>query len=394
MNFFRILRISCIIPVTLLFFARAECAEKNNRQTPVVKVVNNTAGCVVNISTEKILLLRQNPYWGVYGNDLDTLFNQFYAFHGMAPALKLKSVGSGVIVNKSGLVATNAHVVNMASNVYVILNDGTQVKGEVVYENKKDDLAFIKIVPPKPLSEAVLGQTKDLMLGETVVAIGNPLGLENTVTSGIISGKNRKFYSAQGDLLMGDMLQVDAPINPGNSGGPLFNLDSQLIGINVAVVQYSQSIGFAIPVEKLKAAMEEYRLQPKQPAAAAPAPASAQSQQVLTPPAGLFQNNPVAGIFPFEANAEMQETASGYAIKFNIANIDKNKIKIEVNRSLIKLSGEYSSATQEKSQSGLFNSQSFGSFIRTVPLPADADPESVKTDIQGDTLIINLSRKK
>jgi len=388
MSLRRVLEPFCIIPAILVMFSCAECAESVNRQTPVVKVVNNAAACVVNISTEKILLLRQNPYWGVYGSDMDTLFNQFYAPHGMARALKLKSVGSGVIVDKSGLIATNAHVVNMASNIYVILNDGTQAKGEVAYEDKKNDLAFVKIVPPKPLSEAVLGQTKDLMLGETVVAIGNPLGLENTVTSGIVSGKNRKFYSSQGELLMGDMLQVDAPINPGNSGGPLFNLDSQLIGINVTVVEYSQSIGFAIPVEKLKAAMEEYRRQPVKPAA--------QKQQVAPVPAGIgaMNNQAAPGIFPYEANVDMQETAGGYVIKFNIANLDKNKIKIEVNRSLIKLSGEYSSAKEEKSPSGMFNSQSFGSFIRTVPLPADADPESVKTDIQDNTLVISLSKKQ
>jgi len=87
----------------------------------------------------------------------------------MASAMKLRSVGSGVIIDKSGLIVTNAHVVNMASTIYVILNEGTQVKGEVVYENRNDDLAFIKIVAPKPLVEAELGQTKDLMLGETVV---------------------------------------------------------------------------------------------------------------------------------------------------------------------------------------------------------------------------------
>lgn len=201
--------------IVMSLTSAVNAAEIDNRQTPVVKVVKDTAESVVNISTEHIIFLRQNPYWGVYGNDFDILFNQFSTFHGMAPALKLKSVGSGVIVDKAGLIVTNAHVVNMASSIFIVLNDGKQAKGEVVYENKNDDLAFIKIVPPKPLIEAELGQTKDLMLGETVVAIGNPLGLENTVTSGIVSGKNRKFHSSQGEFVMGDMLQIDAPINPG-----------------------------------------------------------------------------------------------------------------------------------------------------------------------------------
>lgn len=325
-------------------------AEIDNRQTPVVKVVKDTAESVVNISTEHIIFLRQNPYWGVYGNDFDILFNQFSTFHGMAPALKLKSVGSGVIVDKAGLIVTNAHVVNMASSIFIVLNDGKQAKGEVVYENKNDDLAFIKIVPPKPLIEAELGQTKDLMLGETVVAIGNPLGLENTVTSGIVSGKNRKFHSSQGEFVMGDMLQIDAPINPGNSGGALFNLNGKLIGINVAVVQYSQSIGFAIPVERLQKAIEEYK----------------RNQ-------GLSANLNKAG------------TRKEYILKFDIAGLDKDKVKVEINSNLITLSGDYSDSQ---------GSQIFGSFVRTVSLPIDADPKVVKTEIKDDTLIIHIAKKK
>ena len=342
-------KIYLIIFLILTLFSAVYAAETDNRLTPIVKVVKDTAESVVNISTEHIVYLRQNPYWGVYGNDLDVLFNQFSTFHGMAPALKLKSVGSGVIVDKSGLIVTNAHVVNMASGIFVILNDGKQVQGELVYENKDDDLAFVKISPPKPLSQAVLGQTNDLMLGETVVAIGNPLGLENTVTSGILSGKNRKFHSAQGDFVMGDMLQIDAPINPGNSGGALFNLNSQLIGINVAVVEYSHSIGFAIPVEKLKKSMEEYKRNPSVP-----------------------------------ANLNKPGVEKGYVLRFDIAGLDKDKVKVEISNNLITLSGEYQNFQ---------GAQAFGSFVKTIPLPQDADPQAVKTEIKDDTLIIHIARK-
>jgi serine protease Do len=167
-------------------------AETYIRETPIVKLVKDRAASVVNISTERILLLRQNPFWGAYGSDFDRFFDQYFAPYGITSAMKLKSVGSGVILDKTGLIVTNAHVVNMASMIFGVLNDGTQIKGDVVYQNRNDDLAFIKITPPKPLVEAELGQTKDLMLGETVIAIGNPLGLENTVTSGIVSGKDRK----------------------------------------------------------------------------------------------------------------------------------------------------------------------------------------------------------
>lgn len=384
------MRLSGLLRKTFLVFALASListevnsAEIDARLTPVVKVVKDAAGSVVNISTEKIILLRQDPYWGVYGNEFDIFFNQFSTFHGLAQALKLKSVGSGVIVDKSGLIVTNAHVVNMASSIFVILNDGKQVQGEVVYENRYDDLAFIKITPPKPLIEALLGQTKDLMPGETVVAIGNPLGLENTVTSGIVSGKNRKFYSSQGDFVMGDMLQVDAPINPGNSGGALFNLNGKLIGINVAVVESSQSIGFAIPVEKLKQSLEEYKRNENLPV---------KKQDSLNPKTG--QNSSTGSPVFYEANLNMEETATEYILKLDISGLDKNKVKAHISANLITLTGEYSSRVEEKSPGSFQGSRISGSFVKTVPLPADADPAGAKTEIKEDTLIIHIAKKK
>lgn len=351
--------------LTLFAFTSANSSGVSSRETPIVKVVKDTAASVVNISTEHIVLLRQSPHWGIYGNDFDLFFNQFSASQGMASALKLKSVGSGVIIDESGLIVTNAHVVNMASNIFVILNNGAQVKGEVVFENRDDDLAFIKITPPEPLLKAVLGQTKDLMLGETVVAIGNPLGLENTVTSGILSGKNRRFHSPQGEFIIGDMLQIDAPINPGNSGGALFNLNGELIGINVAVVQYSQSIGFSVPVERLKMAIQDYK-----------------NNKGLTEKAGK-QN----GVF------DIEEAGNEYILKLKVADLDQNKVKVEVKNGLIVLSGEYSSRREGKTPGSYQSSLAFGSFVKTVPLPQDADPGSIKTEVKGDTLVIRILKK-
>ncbi|MFA6129985.1 MAG: trypsin-like peptidase domain-containing protein [Candidatus Omnitrophota bacterium] len=374
-----------VFAVISLTTAAAHSAEIDVRMTPVVQVVKDTADSVVNISTEKIILLQQDPYWGVYGNDFDVLYNQFSTFHGMAPALKLKSVGSGVIVDKSGLIVTNAHVVNMASSIFVILNDGKQVQGELVYENRYDDLAFIKITPPKPLVEASLGQTKDLMLGETVVAIGNPLGLENTVTSGIVSGKNRKFYSSQGDYVMGDMLQVDAPINPGNSGGALFNLNAKLIGINVAVVEYSQSIGFAIPVEKLKQSLKEYKRNEG-------LPVNLRKQNSVNFRVG--QNNVVDSRILYDAKLNVDETANEYTLKLDISGLDKNKVKAHISGNLITLTGEYSSSVEEKSPGSFQGRQTSGSFVKVIPLPADADPNGIKTEIKDDAFIIHIAKKK
>jgi len=374
-----------VFAVISLTTASVHSAEIDARMTPVVQVVKNTAESVVNISTEKIILLQQDPYWGMYGNDFDTLYNQFSAFHGMAPALKLKSVGSGVIIDKSGLIVTNAHVVNMASSIFVILNDGKQIQGELVYEDRYDDLAFIKITPPKPLLEASLGQTKDLMLGETVVAIGNPLGLENTVTSGIVSGKNRKFYSSQGDYVMGDMLQVDAPINPGNSGGALFNLNAKLIGINVAVVEYSQSIGFAIPVEKLKQSLEEYKRNEA-------LPVNLRNQNSVNFRAG--QNNAVDSRILYDAKLNVDEAANEYTLKLDISGLDKNKVKAHISGNLITLTGEYSGRVEEKSPDSFQGRQTSGSFVKAIPLPADADPDGVKTEIKDDMFIIHIAKKK
>lgn len=211
----RILIIVCLIT---LVNNVCYCASKSPRETPVVKVIRENAAAVLNISTERIIYLRERPLWGYYDNAFDMFFDRFI---GRTYAMKYKSVGSGVVVDKDGLIVTNAHVVNMASNIIVILNDGTEMVGQVVYLNAEDDLAIVKISPPKSIKEVRLGKAKDIMVGETVIAIGNPMGLENSVTVGVLSGKNRKFYTPGGEGIFDGLLQTDAPINPGNSGGAL-----------------------------------------------------------------------------------------------------------------------------------------------------------------------------
>lgn len=364
--------------VIFLSLAPGSAAEDNLRVTPVVKVVQNTAASVVNISTENVVLLRQDPFWGGYGTDLDAIFEQFYGRHSsVVSAYKLKSVGSGIIVDKSGLIATNAHVVNRASSIFIILNDGTQAEGKLAYENKKDDIALVKITPPKPLTEVRLGQTKDLMLGETVVAIGNPLGLENSVSAGVISGKNRKLYTQRGELICDGLLQIDAPINSGNSGGALFNLNSELIGINVALVEYSQNIGFTVPVEKLRESLTAYKSNK-----GAPAPSSR---------AGIAA--PLRNEIVYNAGSGLQETGNEYIVKIEAAGLDKGKVKVQINPNSITVSGECSSQNEEKDPDGSYSARSFSSFIRTIPVPPDADLKGVKTDIQADTLIIHIPKK-
>lgn len=231
-------------------------ADSDIRQTPVVRVVNEKSSSVVNISTERVVLLRYNPYWGHYGSIFDDFFKQYAG--PTIGAMRLKGVGSGVVVSKDGLIVTNAHVINMTNKVYVILNDGTQYEAETVAIDQKSDLALIKIPAKQELKPVEIAD--DIIIGETVVAIGNPFGLENSVSAGIISGTKRKFVSGSNNqIIFDDLIQTDASINPGNSGGALLNLKGELVGINLAVIQNAQSVGFAISADRIKELTAKYR---------------------------------------------------------------------------------------------------------------------------------------
>ena len=244
-----------IITAMLVFAVSAFCYAESPRETPVVKVVKEWAPSVVNISTERLVMLGAHPYWGSYGSQMDQLFDQYSK--SVVPMMKLKGVGSGVIVSKEGLVVTNAHVVNMANKVYVILNDGTTCEAKVAGISQEDDIAVLEIKPPKELKPVHFAD--DVIIGETVVSIGNPFGLENSVSAGIVSGTNRIFSSPENPHAFEGLIQTDASINPGSSGGALFNLEGRLVGINLAVVQNAQSIGFAISFEKIKKILDRYR---------------------------------------------------------------------------------------------------------------------------------------
>ena len=166
------------------------------------------------------------------------------------------SLGSGVIVRKSGVILTNNHVIEGASKIRVTLSDGRDFDAEVVGADPKSDIAVIKMLkPPKDLAPIALGDSDSLRLGEMVVAIGNPFGLGHTVTMGIVSAKGR---ANVGIVDYEDFIQTDAAINPGNSGGALIDLQGRLIGINTAIASRSggyQGIGFAVPSNMARAVM-------------------------------------------------------------------------------------------------------------------------------------------
>ncbi len=159
--------------------------------------------------------------------------------------------GSGFIINASGQILTNSHVVDGADQVTVTLKDGRSFDGKVLGEDGVTDVAVIQI-NAQSLPTLTLGNSSDLQPGEAVIAIGNPLGLNNTVTSGIISATDRSSTDIGASDKRVDYLQTDAAINPGNSGGPLLNARGEAIGMNTAIIQGAQGLGFAIPINTVK----------------------------------------------------------------------------------------------------------------------------------------------
>ncbi len=243
-----------IVCFIALCCARGYAAPSSVRETPVVEAVRKCASSVVNISTEHVVLLRQNPVWGSYGGMLDELHA---GQSERVTAFKQPSLGSGVIVSEDGLIITNAHVVERGSKIFVTLADGDQYEAVALGTDNVNDLALIRIKPAKKLRP--ISFASDTLLGETVITIGNPLGLQNSVSAGIVSATNRRFQSPDGARSIDGLVQTDAAISPGSSGGALVNLDGDLVGVNIAVAQSAPNIGFAVSVEKVKLMLEEYR---------------------------------------------------------------------------------------------------------------------------------------
>jgi putative serine protease PepD len=161
--------------------------------------------------------------------------------------------GSGVIISSDGMVLTNAHVVESASNLTVTLSDGTKYDAVVVGSDSSRDIALLQLQGATNLSAATLGSSDSLRVGDSVVAIGNALGLDGTltVTSGIVSAKDRSLTSSD-DSVLANLIQTDTAINSGNSGGPLLNMFGEVVGINTAIIQDSQNLGFAIAIDSIK----------------------------------------------------------------------------------------------------------------------------------------------
>jgi len=242
--------VSLAVLLTLaLFHDSALAAETVSRETPVVKAVRLAGPAVVNINTTQIINQRSNPFFQFGGDDFfDRFFGDFFESPGQRART---SLGSGVIIDgKRGYILTNEHVVARASEIKVTVGDDQEFTAKLVGSDPDSDLAVLQIKSKKDLPYLKMGDSSDLMIGEEVIAIGNPFGLSHTVTTGVISAVNRHLRT--NDRIYRDFIQTDASINPGNSGGPLLNINGELIGINTAIHAQAHGIGFAIPINKAK----------------------------------------------------------------------------------------------------------------------------------------------
>ncbi|MBM4027513.1 MAG: PDZ domain-containing protein [Planctomycetes bacterium] len=211
------------------------------RETPVVAVYRRTQKAVVNLSGEQTVSRRVWPQ-----------FDWPPAFEAWGPRVQrqVAILGSGFVVHEDGFLVTNAHVVENIPRIKAVFSDGREFQARIISVDTSKDLAVLKIDADGKLPFIEFGRSDDLLIGETVIAIGNPYGYANTVTSGVVSAVGRDIHVAEGFWLR-DLIQTDASINPGNSGGPLLNVNGQLIGVTTAIRAEAQNIGFAIPVDLL-----------------------------------------------------------------------------------------------------------------------------------------------
>jgi serine protease Do len=221
-------------------------------------LVEKLSPSVVNIKVTKVEKVEGPGLMGPEGFGPDSPFGDFFRhFFGEMPQgpreFRQQGAGSGFIINKDGLIVTNNHVVEGAKEVTVTLATKEEYPAKVIGRDPKTDIALLRIQPKGTLPAATLGDSDKLRVGELVLAIGNPFGLSNTVTSGIVSAKGRVIGAGPYD----DFIQTDASINPGNSGGPLFNMQGEVIGINTAIIPNGQGIGFAVPVNLAKSLLPQ-----------------------------------------------------------------------------------------------------------------------------------------
>ena len=227
-------------------------------QGSFVGVAEHVRPAVVHVGTIQRAKSRRGPAAPPGAEDpfFRDFFNQFFGTEGPDPRSEFRrpGLGSGVIIDKRGLVLTNYHVVKGADEILIRLSDKREYRGQILGTDPKTDLAVVRFQPDHQLTIAALGNSDALRVGEWAIAIGNPFGLDQTVTVGVISATGR---SDVGVATYENFIQTDASINPGNSGGPLLNLRGEVVGINTAIVAAGQGIGFAIPINMVKRVVDQ-----------------------------------------------------------------------------------------------------------------------------------------
>jgi serine protease Do len=257
-----VLRSSFIVPVGPDVQTASAVSTSDGSHAPAsfADLADKLKPAVVNISTTKTIRAGRGQRTPFGGSPLDRYFwgdDFFDRYFGDNPQreFKQKSLGSGFIISHDGYILTNNHVVEQADKIIVKLSTGKEYEAKIIGKDAKTDLALIKIKPSDSLPLVDIGDSDKLRVGEWVIAIGNPFGLEQTVTAGIVSAKGRVIGAGPYD----NFIQTDASINPGNSGGPLFSMDGKVIGINTAIVSQGQGIGFAIPINMAKVILPDLK---------------------------------------------------------------------------------------------------------------------------------------
>lgn len=252
--FKKLQKVSCIFLVLLgaslaVPSTSSQQAETDVRRDPTVAAIEQVMPSVVNVATATVV---------EYHDAFEDFMRQFFGYN-RAPERqeRLNSIGSGVIIDKEGYILTNVHVIRRASRIQVKLWDGREYEADRIGEAPFSDVALLKLraKPGETFKAVKFAPDDDLLLGETVLAVGNPFGLGGSVTKGILSSKTRRPTGLNEPLNVDDWLQTDAAINPGNSGGALINLRGELIGLNVAMYAEAHGIGFAIPMKQVSQAL-------------------------------------------------------------------------------------------------------------------------------------------
>lgn len=239
----------------LAFFLASECGsgekgkeKASSRESAVVSILREAMPSVVNISTKRII--REST--GENAFPFSPLPSGRVADSASAPGRESYSLGSGSVIDSSGLILTTAHVIHRASEIDITLSNGQVYQAQTLAADNQNDIALLRLLnPPATLIPIRIAQVNDLLIGETVIAVGNPFGLDSSVTVGILSATHRKF-TYRGKTLFSDILQTDAGVYPGNSGGPLINMDGDMIGMNMSSFKDAPRIGFAIPLLRIE----------------------------------------------------------------------------------------------------------------------------------------------